>query len=151
MKIDLRKATTSNIADVCKMHQQSWFEAFGSDCMYPESALDKWNNELQKADSLTFIAFFDDGIAGYLHLTATGECPEISDLYVIPAARRRGVASLLLEEVLCQFPNLTLWVSESNAPAIALYGSKGFQPTGKGKKDPRARRNDKKIELIFSK
>lgn len=60
----------------------------------------------------------------------------LEDLFVRPAARRRGVASALLDAALerarvrgCR--RVELDTNEENAAALALYGSFGFSPSSK--------------------
>ncbi len=77
-------------------------------------------------------------LAGYVgsHLVC-GEC-YIDNVAVLPEQRRRGTASALLEELIRRVKAqggvfLTLEVRESNAPALALYGKRGFAPAGRRK------------------
>jgi len=81
----------------------------------------------------------DDSILGYvgMHCVA-GEC-YIDNVAVFPQARRMGVASALLEEMVawakqndCAF--ITLEVRPSNSGAIALYQKFGFVEAGRRKR-----------------
>lgn len=57
---------------------------------------------------------------------------EVLNLAVEPSARRRGVARQLLQSALAQWPGTWfLEVRESNAGAIQLYESLGFQRAGR--------------------
>jgi ribosomal-protein-alanine N-acetyltransferase len=56
---------------------------------------------------------------------------EILNLAVAPAARRRGVARLLLKRALERSGAWFLEVRQSNLPAIQLYESAGFERVGK--------------------
>lgn len=75
-------------------------------------------------------------ILGYLGMhCAAGEC-YIDNVAVFPAARRRGVATALLQCLVdwakangCAF--VTLEVRPSNAPALALYRRFGFAEAGR--------------------
>jgi GNAT superfamily N-acetyltransferase len=56
-------------------------------------------------------------------------------MFVDLAARREGVGVALIEAVAgwaraCGAARLTLWVTASNDPAVALYRRCGFRPTG---------------------
>lgn len=57
----------------------------------------------------------------------------LTELYVIPAARRRGIAMQILAQVEARLRALdvvalNLAVRPDNAPALALYEAAGFQP-----------------------
>ena len=78
----------------------------------------------------TLIAFDDGKPAGFCawRQTAPDEA-ELLNLGVDPVARRRGVASALLD-ALCTHAQgeIFLEVAEPNAPAIALYVKRGWTP-----------------------
>ena len=81
------------------------------------------------------VAEAEDGhILGYAGLHVIVDDGYIENIAVTPDARRHGVASALLD-VFCRFAGanlsfLTLEVRVSNAPAIALYETHGFQQVG---------------------
>jgi GNAT superfamily N-acetyltransferase len=59
----------------------------------------------------------------------------VAGMWVAPEARGRGAGRLLLEAVIGwardrAFTRLTLWVTEGNRPAEALYRTRGFLETG---------------------
>lgn len=65
-----------------------------------------------------------------------GTSGEIVTLGVAPAARRRGAARALLEDLLARacalgVASLTLEVAEDNAAAFALYRGLGFEQVGR--------------------
>jgi ribosomal-protein-alanine N-acetyltransferase len=75
------------------------------------------------------------GPQGFLFDMLLGSAGEIGTLGVAPAARRRGAARALLEDLLARarslgVASLTLEVAEDNAAAIALYRALGFEPAG---------------------
>jgi ribosomal protein S18 acetylase RimI-like enzyme len=56
-------------------------------------------------------------------------------MWVRPSARGLGVGEALVEAAAAwaktrDFRSLSLWVTESNAPAVRLYERLGFTPTG---------------------
>lgn len=60
----------------------------------------------------------------------------IEELYVVPSARRRGVARALVEHVIDRAPELgvvaiDLEVVPSQLAALALYPALGFEPVGR--------------------
>lgn len=79
------------------------------------------------------VAEVDQRIAGFLvsRQAAPGE-REILNVAVDPAKRRRGIGKMLVEAELARSQGVWfLEVRESNAAAIALYRSMGFEPAGR--------------------
>ena len=73
--------------------------------------------------------------SGFLFDMLLGHAGEIVTLGVAPAARRRGAARALVENLLARaralgIASLTLEVADDNAGALALYETLGFQPVG---------------------
>ncbi len=90
--------------------------------------------------SHVLVARTDEGsgarIAGFLCAWVVGGELHINNLAVHPGYRRRGVASQLLEEMLCRAKALGatagyLEVRASNEAAIALYQRYGFKEVGR--------------------
>jgi ribosomal-protein-alanine N-acetyltransferase len=82
------------------------------------------------------VAIYQDQVAGFLvsralgGLPGPGEC-EILNLAVSPDFRRLGVGRALVGSLLADFPGAVfLEVRASNAGAIRLYKSLGFQEFG---------------------
>ena len=95
--------------------------------------------ELKNALSAFLVALDGDGnVAGYAGVQVILDEGYITNVAVRPDCRRQGVAGKLLQ-VFLDFARgnhlafLTLEVRVSNAPAIALYESRGFQITGRRK------------------
>jgi ribosomal-protein-alanine N-acetyltransferase len=78
----------------------------------------------------TLIALADGEPAGFCAWRQTaGDEAELLNLGVDPAARRRGVASALLEALCARaHGDIFLEVAEPNTPAIALYTRQGWLP-----------------------
>lgn len=75
------------------------------------------------------------GMCGLRNIAGTGE---ITNVGVLPAFRRRGIARMLLAETIREggkagTQEFTLEVREGNAAAIALYSSFGFSVEGRRK------------------
>jgi [ribosomal protein S18]-alanine N-acetyltransferase len=81
------------------------------------------------------IAWVDEMPAGFaLALDLLKEC-EILSLGVLPARRREGVGSALLDSVCSEgrargAERIVLEVAVDNSPAFALYTGRGFMPVG---------------------
>ena len=95
--------------------------------------------ELDNACSAFLVALDDDdSVVGYAGLLVIADEGYITNVAVRPESRRGGVAGQLLD-VFLNFSEanrlafLTLEVRESNYPAIALYGSRGFRSAGRRK------------------
>lgn len=83
--------------------------------------------ELDRAGSL--VAVGDGGVKAALHIEAKGhEGLEVVTLATYPAARRRGYASALLQDLFVKRPGVTvsLKVDVTNDAAIRLYERVGF-------------------------
>jgi ribosomal-protein-alanine N-acetyltransferase len=101
---------------------------------------DPWTEESFRAllsDAATFGFTCDDdaGEAFVLIRAAAGEA-EVLTLATVPQARRRGLASLLLDAAIREgnsrgIRRLFLEVAETNQPALALYTKTGFSTVGK--------------------
>ena len=83
-----------------------------------------------------FCAAEEDGtLSGYAGVYLLGEDADITNVAVLPAFRRRGIADAVLAslEDFCREHGalfLHLEVRASNAPALALYGKHGFSADG---------------------
>lgn len=79
-----------------------------------------------------------DKVIGYAGLLVMADEGYITNVAVFPEYRRRGVAEQIIQ-VFCDFAQgnhlafLTLEVRPSNAPAISLYNSFGFEEVGRRK------------------
>jgi ribosomal-protein-alanine N-acetyltransferase len=77
------------------------------------------------------VARSEDGVLGHAVASYAGDIAELQRIAVDPAARRRGVASALLDEVVLRArrsaaDRLLLEVREDNAGALAFYAARGF-------------------------
>ena len=96
---------------------------------------DSWAKQL---DMPTFVVVSDSVDVGMVrcapdeHRSDTGW---LISMWVAPHMRRTGVGTALVEAVIDHarahgLTRLLLDVADANAPAIALYARKGFEPTG---------------------
>lgn len=90
------------------------------------------------ADRVTFVAEANGrwvGMATGLAIDPGEPDPALVGMFVDPAARGRGAGAALVEAVSAWArargaARLTLWVTDVNAAALALYRRSGFRPTG---------------------
>jgi len=93
--------------------------------------------EMSKPSSICLAAASEDGgrrrLVGYLICSRYADTWHLMNVAVDPPARRRGIASALLEQLLHQAgaaAPYTLEVRPSNLEAISLYERFGFRSTG---------------------
>ena len=89
--------------------------------------------ELSKPSGVCLAAVHDEKIVGYLVCSRYDRVRHLMNIAVDPASRRRALARRLLEAMFERAgpdESYTLEVRTSNAPAIALYESFGFQAAG---------------------
>lgn len=81
-------------------------------------------------DAHFLVAEDDDTVVGFLHYDCEGPRPELHRLYVEPGRKRKGIGSLLVEELhrrLEPQASYVLMVVADNRPAVAFYSRHGFQ------------------------
>ena len=89
--------------------------------------------ELSKPSGVCLAATENREVLGYLICSKYDRVWHLMNIAVDPAARRRGLASRLLDAMLERAGHdgsFTLEVRTSNAPAIALYERYGFRASG---------------------
>jgi GNAT superfamily N-acetyltransferase len=93
-----------------------------------------------------FVAEIDGGLAGYVTVLwrsayqpfAAAGIPEVSDLNVLPAFRRRGIATALMDEaerLIAQrsdVAGLGVGLYADYGPAQRMYVQRGYVPDGRG-------------------
>ena len=93
-------------------------------------------NELENPWAIWLTATENDKLAGYLGIQYGPDGADIMSIATEPACRGKGVAKLLLQEmeqrlIALSLQWITLEVRPSNASALALYKSLGFQQVGR--------------------
>lgn len=110
-------------------------------------------SELRNDLALWLVAVDDEKVVGYIgSQTVCGET-DMMNVAVHPDHRRRGIAQILIEQLILELKNrcsesLSLEVRASNEPAIALYEKLGFRQVGRR---PNYYRNPKEDALILRK
>ena len=89
--------------------------------------------ELSKPSGVCLAAVEDRRIVGYLICSRYADVWHLMNIAVDPPARRRGIATALLEKMIAragEAASYTLEVRPSNPEAIALYERFGFRSAG---------------------
>lgn len=90
----------------------------------------------EPARGRVLVAAEDDGaVVGFVCFRVAGQEAEVLNLAVLPALRRRGIGSQLLDQAVREASErgamrLFLEVRKANAPAIRLYERHGFAAVG---------------------
>ena len=96
-------------------------------------SLDSIRSQLEKPDSICLVGIEDDSVIAYLAFEQIADEGSVVEVAVHPDHRRRGIARRMLEQTIDSSSDLYtvfLEVRESNAPAISLYESLGFERAG---------------------
>lgn len=93
-------------------------------------------SELDNTLSLWLVACDGERVVGYVGSQTVLDATDMMNIAVDPAYRRRGIAELLIRELVARLStmdshSLTLEVRCSNQPAIALYTKLGFLQVGR--------------------
>jgi ribosomal-protein-alanine N-acetyltransferase len=89
--------------------------------------------ELSKPSGVCLAAVDNGHLAGYLICARYADVWHLMNVAIDPPARRQGIATALLEEMLVRAgadESFTLEVRPANDPAVALYERFGFRSTG---------------------
>ena len=121
--IEIIRMNESHVSAVAELERQNFSEP------WPEIAV---RSELTNALALWLVAVEDGVVAGYVGSQTVLQEADMMNIAVADTHRRRGIARLLVEELIRQLDayQLTLEVRASNAPAIALYEKLGFTQVG---------------------
>lgn len=123
----LRDARRDDVASVVAIERASFPDPWTADA---------FRRCITHAHDIFIVAEGADGtIAGYAIVRGAAGAGELIDIAVAPGHRGRGIGGALLDTMVARagdigIPTLTLEVRESNAPAIALYQSRGFDVVG---------------------
>ena len=121
--IEIVRMNESHVAAVAELERQNFSEP------WPDIAV---RGELTNKLSLWLVALEDGEVVGYVGSQTVLQEADMMNIAVADTHRRRGIAKMLVEELIRQLDayQLTLEVRASNAPAIALYEKMGFGQVG---------------------
>ena len=121
--IEIVKMNESHVSAVAELEKQNFSEP------WPEIAV---RGELTNKLALWVVALDGETVVGYVGSQTVLQEADMMNIAVADSHRRRGIARMLVEELIRQLDayQLTLEVRASNAGAIALYDSLGFTQVG---------------------
>jgi ribosomal-protein-alanine N-acetyltransferase len=81
--------------------------------------------------TISYLVADEDGVVGYAVASYAGDIAELQRIGVAEQARRQGLATALLDEVVAHAPStgadrMLLEVRADNAGALAFYADRGF-------------------------
>ena len=114
-------------------------EALEERCFSLPWTREQLKSQLPDAMHVFLLAVEGERLLGYVGMMFVLDEGYISNVAVLPEARRQGIGDALIQTLRARADVLglsfvTLEVRESNAPAIALYQKHGFQAVGRRKK-----------------
>ena len=121
--IEIVRMNESHVSAVAELERQNFSEP------WPDIAV---RGELTNKLALWLVALEDGEVVGYVGSQTVLQEADMMNIAVADSHRRRGIAKMLVEELIRQLDayQLTLEVRASNAPAISLYEALGFQQVG---------------------
>ena len=139
--IEIVRMNESHVSAVVELEKQNFSDP------WPDIAV---RGELTNKLALWLVAMENGEVVGYVGSQTVLQEADMMNIAVADTHRRRGIAKMLVEELILQLDayQLSLEVRSSNAPAIALYENLGFQQVGLRKN---YYRNPKEDALILRK
>jgi ribosomal-protein-alanine N-acetyltransferase len=121
--IEIVRMNESHVSAVAELEKQNFSEP------WPDIAV---RGELTNKLALWLVALENGEVVGYVGSQTVLQEADMMNIAVADTHRRRGIAKMLVEELIRQLDayQLTLEVRASNAPAIALYEALGFKQVG---------------------
>ena len=121
--IEIVRMNESHVSAVAELERQNFSDP------WPDIAV---RGELTNKLALWLVALEDGEVVGYVGSQTVLQEADMMNIAVADSHRRRGIAKMLVEELIRQLDayQLTLEVRASNAPAIALYEKLGFTQVG---------------------
>ncbi len=127
MEFRIRDAAASDLEALTALEQE---------CFSLPWTREQLEGELPDEGHEFLVAEENAELLGYIGMMSVLDEGYISNVAVMPAARRRGIGRTLVREILARAETrglsfVTLEVREHNDAAIALYAGEGFLPVGR--------------------
>ena len=127
MEFRIRDAAASDLEALTALEQE---------CFSLPWTREQLEGELPDEGHEFLVAEENAELLGYIGMMSVLDEGYISNVAVMPAARRRGIGRTLVREMLARAETrglsfVTLEVREHNDAAIALYAGEGFLPVGR--------------------
>ena len=121
--IEIIRMNESHVSAVAELEKQNFSDP------WPDIAV---RGELTNKLALWLVALENGEVVGYVGSQTVLQEADMMNIAVADTHRRRGIARMLVEELIRQLDayQLSLEVRTSNAPAIALYEALGFVQVG---------------------
>ena len=121
--IEIVRMNESHVSAVAELERQNFSEP------WPDIAV---RGELTNKLALWLVALEDGEVVGYVGSQTVLQEADMMNIAVADSHRRRGIAKMLVEELIRQLDayQLALEVRASSAPAISLYESLDFRQVG---------------------
>ena len=124
LPLEIRRLTYADLPQVLSIERRAFPTAW---------SLAMFVLELSKPSGVCLAAVEEQRVVGYLICSRYADVWHLMNIAVDPPARRRGIATTLLEEMIARAGadgSYTLEVRPSNTGAIALYERFGFRSAG---------------------
>ncbi|MBR7178937.1 MAG: ribosomal protein S18-alanine N-acetyltransferase [Oscillospiraceae bacterium] len=133
--IEIIRLHENHVAEIAKLEKQ-FFSA-----PWDENSV---RSEITNPLALWLVAVENGEVLGYIGSQTVLQEADMMNVAVAEQHRRRGIARMLVEELIRQLDayQLTLEVRASNAPAISLYESMDFTQVGLRKNYYRSPKED---------
>jgi GNAT superfamily N-acetyltransferase len=142
-KVQIRVLQAEDIEKIIKVLKEPYM--IGREGQY-EKYFSRCLEENKTKERVTFIAFVDNEVSGYVNIIFKSaypcfnekNIPEINDLYVVPEYRRRGIGKLLLDQCegfasrTYEYIGLGVGLYKDYGSAQRLYTKNGYELDGNG-------------------
>jgi ribosomal protein S18 acetylase RimI-like enzyme len=167
--IEIKQVNITDAATLLELSRKTFFDAFLHQnnianmeaYAYVAFTLEKFEKELNNADSEFYFALIEGNIAGYIKLNYNGAQTELQDadaleierIYVLSEYQGQQIGKHLISFAIdtaisqkCSYIWLGVW--EHNTKAISFYKNKGFEPFGS---HPFMLGEDKQTDILMKK